>query len=75
MVGNSNIEESLPFQPVTIGRMKGNISVGDKVYKMSSKELTRISLDSINKENIKKGFDCILKIKKDEPINSFKNRC
>ena len=67
MVGNSNIEESLPFQPVTIGRMKGNISVGDKVYKMSSKELTRISLDSINKENIKKGFDCILKIKKDEP--------
>ena len=68
MVGNSNIEESLPFQPVTIGRMKGNISVGDKVYKMSSKELTRISLDSINKENIKKGFDCILKIKKDEPI-------
>lgn len=68
MVGNSNIEESLLYQPVTIGRMKGNISVGDKIYKMSSKELNRIASESINKENIKSGFDCMLKIKKGEPI-------
>lgn len=68
MLGNSNIEESLPFQPVTIGRMKGNISVGDKIYKMSNKELTRIALESLNKENIKIKFDCIIKVKQDMPI-------
>lgn len=68
MLGHSNIEESSPFQPVTIGRMKGNISVGDKVYKMSSKELTRIALDSIEKENKKIKFNCALNIKQGEPI-------
>ena len=54
MLGNSNIEESSPFQPVTIGRMKGNIVVGDKIYKMSNKELTRIALETINKEHLKR---------------------
>lgn len=68
MLGNTNIEESSPFQPVTIGRMKGNISVGDKVYKMSNKELNRIATESLNKENIKTGFDCIISIKKNMPI-------
>ena len=68
MLGNSNIEESFPYQPVTIGRMKGNISVGDKIYKMSSKELNRIALESLNKESKKVNFDCIIKIKKDTPI-------
>ena len=68
MLGSSNIEESSPFQPVTIGRMKGNINVGDKVYKMSSRELNRISLESLNKETKKVNFDCILKIKENMPI-------
>lgn len=68
MLGNSNIEESSPFQPVTIGRMKGNIRVGDKIYKMSNKELTRIALDSLNKENIKTKFNCLLTLKEGEPI-------
>ena len=68
MLGNTNIEESSPFQPVTIGRMKGNIKVGDKIYKMSSKELNRIALESLNKETKKIKFDCMLKIKENEPI-------
>lgn len=68
MIGNTNISESSPFQPVTIGRMKGNISVHDKVYKMSSKELLRISLDSINKELKKNSFKCHLRIKENTPI-------
>lgn len=68
MLGNSNIEESSPFQPVTIGRMKGNINVGDKVYKMTNKELTRIALESLNKENRKINFDCMLTIKEGQPI-------
>ena len=68
MLGHSNIEESSPFQPVTIGRMKGNISVGDKIYKMSNKELTRIALDTINRENKKIKFNCALSIKLNQPI-------
>lgn len=69
MLGHSNIEESSPFQPVTIGRMKGNISVGDKVYKMSNKELNRIALESLNKENKKAKFNCSISIKKGSPIS------
>ncbi len=69
MLGNSNIEESFPFQTVTIGRMKGNISVGDKVYKITNKELSRIALDSINKENKKLKFNCGVSIKQDTPIS------
>ena len=68
MIGHSNIEESLPYQPVTIGRMKGNISVGDKVYKMSNKEQDRIALESLNKENRKIKFNCAITLKKDTPI-------
>ncbi|MBO5349204.1 MAG: U32 family peptidase [Clostridia bacterium] len=68
MLGNNNIEESSPFQPVTIGRMKGNIHVGDKIYKMSSKELNRIALESLNKETKKVSFDCTLQIKENMPI-------
>ena len=68
MLGNSNIEESSPFQPVTIGRMKGNIHVGDNVYKMSNRELTRVTLDSLSKENRKIGFNCMLTIKEGTPI-------
>ena len=68
MLGGGNIEESSPFQPVTIGRMKGNISVGDKIYKMSSKELTRIALESINKENKKIKFNCGITLKLKQPI-------
>ncbi|MBR2744411.1 MAG: U32 family peptidase [Clostridia bacterium] len=68
MIGNSNIEESIPFQPVTIGRMKGNIKVGDKVYKMSNKELNRIALETLNKELKKISFNCLLKIKEGSPI-------
>lgn len=69
MLGNSNIEESSPFQPVTIGRMKGNINVGDKIYKMSNKELTRIALETINKENKKIHFNCLVSLHLNKPIS------
>lgn len=68
MLGNSNIEESLPFQPVTIGRMKGKINVGDKVFKITNKELTRIALESLNKESKKSLFNCHLTVKENQPI-------
>jgi len=69
MIGNSNIEESLPFQPVTIGRMKGNINIGDKIYKMSNHELNRIALETLNKETKKIHFNCLVSLKLNQPIS------
>ena len=72
----NNIKISNSEKIVTIGRMKGNINLGDKVYKVSSKELTDKAHNSyINCENIKTKLNCKITIKKDLPIslNLFTN--
>ncbi len=43
MIGNTNISSAEPNNYVKIGRMKGSIKPGDKIYKISSKDL----IDSI----------------------------
>ena len=53
MVKNKNIKIGNIGNLVTIGRMKGNISVGDKVYKISSKVLKDNALNSFKTENRK----------------------
>ena len=65
---NQNIKEALPNQFVTFGRMKGNINVGDKIYKISDKNLSDDAKNSYLKENVKNKLDCILKIKNGEKI-------
>ena len=47
---NTNLKETQVGQTVTIGRMKGNIKVGDKVYRLSSKELTTIAKESYKRK-------------------------
>ena len=37
MLKDKNIKDTFIGQTVTIGRMKGNINLGDKIYKISSK--------------------------------------
>ena len=37
MLKDKNIKDTFIGQTVTIGRMKGNINLGDKIFKMSSK--------------------------------------
>ena len=69
MVDNKNITETKVGQTVTIGRMKGNISAGDKIYKMSSKELSTRAKESYKKENRKIPLDCEITIKKSEPVS------
>ena len=39
MIGNNNIQSAKPNSYIKIGRMKGKIKVGDKIYKLSSKQL------------------------------------
>lgn len=64
-----NMKSAETGMEVTIGRMKGNISVGDKVYKMVSKSLMDKAHQSYeNCENKKVPISCNVTIKKDTPI-------
>ena len=54
---------------VEIGRMKGNLNIGDKVYRLESKELTTLSKESYNLENKKIKLDCNIALHKNEPIS------
>ena len=68
MLNNSNIPHAEVGQKVVIGRMKGNIHVGDKIYKLSSKELLDVAKQSYSNEKIKLPLKCNISVKKDEPI-------
>ena len=70
MIGNTNLDTANKSQKVTIGRMKGNILGGDKIYKISSKELSNLAKQSFeHQENIKIPVNCIVTIKKGIPMN------
>lgn len=66
---NNNIKETKLNQTVTIGRIKGNINLGDKIYKISSKALTDNAKESYKNENRKVSLNCNVTIKKDLPIS------
>lgn len=69
MQNNSNFTTLGSGKKVTIGRMKGNISVGNKVYKLSSKELTTSARQSFeNTENKKILINGIVTIEKGQPM-------
>ena len=69
MESSKNIELGKPNHTVVIGRMKGNINLSDKVYKMSSKELTLNALNSLKQEHIKIPLRAKVTIKKNQPIS------
>lgn len=70
MIKNSNVKNAEKGKLITIGRMKGNISVGDKVYKLTCKELFANAKNSYeNKENIKIPLICNIVVKKNTPIS------
>lgn len=64
-----NIDIGKNGQTIVIGRMKGNIKLGDKVFKMSSRELNLSALESIKQENRKIPLTAKVTIKKDSPIS------
>ena len=68
MLKGKNIENAKKSQFVEIGRMKGNINVGDKVYRIVSKELTVSSKNSYKSENKKIGLISRITLKKGEPV-------
>ena len=71
MSNNNNLKEAKPGDYVTIGRMKGKIEVGDKVYKMTSKTLQIEALASFENDiqNRKIPLNCQIKIQKNMPIS------
>ncbi len=69
MQNGNNIPEASPKMRVTIGRMKGNLSVGDKVYKMASKALTTQAKNSYTLAEEKKfPLVCHISIRKGKPV-------
>ena len=60
MSNNKNLENCNFKMKITIGRMKGNINIGDNIYKLASKQLSKKALESYSKEYIKTPLKCIL---------------
>lgn len=69
MIGNQNLTTAKLGDKVTVGRMKGNIFVGNKIYKLASKQLSTIAKQSYEaNENRKILVNGIVTIQKDTPI-------
>ena len=68
-INMKNIKFTEIGQTVIIGRMKGNIKLGNQIYKMSSKKLNLFVQNSCLKENRKILLNCHITIKEDKPIS------
>ena len=69
MIENKNIKIAKSNDKITIGRMKGNINIGDKIYKLSSSSLFNEFKKTIQNENKKHKLCCHVYVKKDKPIS------
>ena len=65
---SKNLKSASCDMTVTIGRMKGNIHVNDKIYKITDKELSNYALSTYSKEFVKTPLDCTIEIHKNSPI-------
>ena len=68
MLNNANIPKAKTGDKVVIGRMKGNIHIGDKIYKLSSREQLTKAENSYEGENIKLPLKANIKIRNNEPV-------
>ena len=71
MYKDKNIKKGSSGDIVTFGRMKGNINLGDTIYKITDKSLSSTVQNSLNNENIKVRLNCNLKIKTGQKISVF----
>ncbi len=69
-IGNHTIKQAKSGQMITIGRMKGNLNLGDKVYKVSSKKLSELAKNSFETSQELKKIPLIarIKIEQNKPI-------
>ena len=64
-----NIKLGSKLQTVTFGRMKGNIKLNDKIYKITDKALVSEAQESYSKEFKKTYLSCYLDIHSNKKIN------
>lgn len=69
MINNQNVPFAKPGDIVKIGRIKGNISINDKIFKMSSKNLCSLANEYVNSEKIKTKVNCKIVVQKNKPIS------
>ena len=69
MIDNKNVPTAKKGDIVKIGRIKGHISVNDKIFKMSSKELNSIVNEYVSTEKVKHIINCKITVHKNEPIS------
>ena len=69
MIDNQNIPSAKKGNIVKIGRIKGRISVNDKIFKMSSKELCELANEYVNSEQVKQKINCKIVVHKNEPVS------
>ena len=67
--GNQNLQTAQKGDIVKIGRIKGKISVGDKIYKINSKELNLAANNLTSSENRKIKISCKVTVHENEPIS------
>ena len=75
MEHGKNIKETSIGQTVTIGRIKGNIQNGYKIYRLASKNLTKKAKESYQEENRKVELNCTVTIKKKRPVSIYVTSC
>lgn len=68
MIKGKNVTTANKKQLVEIGRMKGNIHIGDRIYKLASKELSESSKLSYSTENKKVPLSAFVKVRENQPI-------
>lgn len=68
MKNNQNVPYCNVNDLITIGRMKGNINLGDKIYKLSSQSYSNEIHQYYNRENIKIPLVACIRIKKGQNI-------
>jgi len=75
MIKNKNILSASAKQFVEIGRMKGNLHIGDKIYRVNSKELSTFAKSSYQEEYKKVLLDAHIILKKNETITLTVSTC
>ena len=68
MINSKNVPTAKTGDDVEIGRMKGNINIGNKVFKIASKELSSEAKSSYKVEHKKIPLSASISLKKNQPI-------
>ena len=71
MIQDKNVPQARCGDKIKIGRMKGDISVGDKIYKIADKLLTTSALETLSKENLKVNLNCKMIVKRNQPVELY----